>query len=183
MTAATTIGVTRLLAAQAAAFLALLLIASAIHKIVRPARTREVMQEFAGVPPRFAYLALIGVPLAELVAGFGLAVPAGRAAAAMLAALIWSGYLLLILRAILQGRRYLDCGCSFGPSLRPLGTYQTLRGVMLIGLASLVVALPPDPSATLSTASELLAAAAFLGLYAALDQAMAAQPLRVGERR
>jgi hypothetical protein len=54
---------------------------------------------------------------------------------------------------------------------------------MLIGLASLVAALPPDPSATLSTASELLAAAAFLGLYAALDQAMAAQPLRLGERR
>jgi uncharacterized membrane protein YphA (DoxX/SURF4 family) len=183
MTAATTIGVTRLLAAQAAAFLALLLIASAIHKIVRPAHTREVMQEFAGVAPRFAYLALIGVPLVELVAGFGLAVPAGRTAAAMLAALIWSGYLLLILRAILQGRRYLDCGCSFGPSLHPLGIYQTLRGVMLIGLASLVAALPPDPSATLSTASELLAAAAFLGLYAALDQAMAAQPLRLGERR
>jgi uncharacterized membrane protein YphA (DoxX/SURF4 family) len=183
MTAATIIGVMRLLATQAAAFLALLLIASAIHKIVRPARTREVMQEFAGVPPRFAYLALIGVPLAELVAGCGLAVPTGRTAAAMLAALIWSGYLLLILRAILQGRRYVDCGCSFGPSLRPLGTYQTLRGVVLIGLASLVAALPPDPSATLTTASELLAAAAFLGLYAALDEALAVQPLRLGERR
>ena len=60
---------------------------------------------------------------------------------------------------------------------------RTLRGVVLIGLASLVAALPPDPSAALITASELLAGAAFLGLYAALDQAMAAQPLRFGERQ
>jgi uncharacterized membrane protein YphA (DoxX/SURF4 family) len=177
MTPATTIGVLRLLADQAAAFLALLLIASAIHKLVRPARTREVIEEFAGIPQRFAYLALIGVPLAELVAGVCLASPAGRTAAALLAALIWSGYLLLILRAIFQGRRYVDCGCSFGRSFRPLGTYQALRGAMLIALAALVVALSPGSegtAVTAVTASELLAAAAFLALYAALDQAVAA---------
>jgi uncharacterized membrane protein YphA (DoxX/SURF4 family) len=174
MTAATTTGVLRLLADQAAAFLGLLLIASAIHKIARPARTREVMEEFAGIPQRFASLALIGVPLAELLAGVGIGLAAARPAAALLAALIWSGYLLLILRAIFQGRRYLDCGCSFGVTRRPLGHYQALRGAVLIALAILVAALSPYPSGTAFAASELLAAAAFLGLYAALDQAVAA---------
>jgi hypothetical protein len=174
MTAATTIGVARLLAAQAAAFLALLLIASAIHKIARPARTREVIEGFAGIPQPFAYLALIGVPLAELLAGVGVGYPASRAAAALFAALIWSAYLLLILRAIFQGRRYLDCGCSFGVTHRPLGNYQVLRGAMLIALAIMVAALSAGSEGTAFAGSELLAAAAFLGLYAALDQAVAA---------
>jgi hypothetical protein len=183
MTPATTIGVVRLLAAQAAAFLALLLLASAIHKLIRPARARAAVVEFAAIPQRFAYLALIGVCLAELAAGYGLLNPAGRTAGAVLAALIWSGYLLLIFRAILQGRRYVDCGCSFGHSVRPLGTYQALRGAMLIGLAAVVAMLSAGFEATTPTAAELLAAAAFLGLYAALDQAVAAQPLLLGERR
>jgi hypothetical protein len=174
MTPATTTGVVRLLADQAAAFLALLLIASAIHKLALPARTREVIEDFAGIPQRFASLALIGVPLAELCAGVGLFSPAVRAAAALLAALIWSGYLLLILRAIFQGRRYVDCGCSFGHSFRPLGKTQALRGAVLIGLATVVAALSTYPTGTAFTASQLLAAAAFLALYAALDQAVAA---------
>jgi hypothetical protein len=174
MTAATTIGVTTLLAAQAAAFLALLLIVSASHKLVRPAQMRTVIEGFARIPPRFARLALIGVILAELVAGLCLGFSAGRAAGALLAAIIWSSYLLLILRAIIQGRRHVDCGCSFGVSSRPLGAYQALRGLILIGLALFVAALLPYASGTSISAAELLPAAAFLGLYAALDQAVAA---------
>jgi hypothetical protein len=54
---------------------------------------------------------------------------------------------------------------------------------MLIGLAALVAMLSAGFEATTPTATELLAAAAFLGLYAALDQAVGAQPLLSGERR
>jgi hypothetical protein len=54
---------------------------------------------------------------------------------------------------------------------------------MLVGLAALVAALSAGFEAAATSATELLAGAAFLGLYAALDQAVAAQPLRAGERR
>jgi hypothetical protein len=183
MSPATTLGVITLLASQAAAFLALLLIASAIHKLLWPARARAAMEEFARVPRRFANPALAGVLLAELVAGVCMGFPAARTAAAWLAALIWTSYLLLILRAIIQGRRYVDCGCSFGASARPLGAYQALRGVVLIGLALLVAALSAHAAGAAPTATELLAAAAFLALYAALDQVLAAPPVAAGVRR
>jgi hypothetical protein len=55
-----------------------------------------------------------------------------------------------------------------------LGSYQVLRGVVLVGLALLVAALSPHAAGAAATASELLAAAAFLALYAALDQALVA---------
>ena len=48
---------------------------------------------------------------------------------------------------------------------------------------ALVAMLSAGFEATTPTATELLAAAAFLGLYAALDQAVGAQPLLSGERR
>ena len=57
-----------------------------------------------------------------------------------LAVLIWGGYLALILRAIAQGRRDVDCGCTFGAAQRPLGVFQVARNVVLTGAALLVAA-------------------------------------------
>jgi hypothetical protein len=175
MYSATTIGVVRLLASQTAAFLALLLIASAIHKLLRPARTQEIMQHFAGVPRRFAAFAWLSVSLAELLAGICLTMPGYRAAAALLAVVVWSGYLALILRAIIQRRVDVECGCSFGPNLRPLGIYHVARNAVLIGLAILVGVVAPSGGFE-AQGSLLLAAAAFLSLYAALDRTMALRP-------
>jgi uncharacterized membrane protein YphA (DoxX/SURF4 family) len=180
MYSATTISVVRLLASQTAAFLALLLIASAIHKLLRPARTQEIMQQFAGVRRRFAAFAWLGVSLAELLAGVFLVLPGDRAAAALLAAAVWSGYLVLILRAIVQQRADVECGCSFGPSLRPLGIYHLARNAVLIGLAVLAAVVAPSGGVEVR-GSELLAAAAFLSLYAALDQTMGLRPLHSGK--
>ena len=71
-----------LLAAQLAAFLAVLLFASAAHKGMRLARTRKVVQEFAGVP-RPASAAVARPPLiGELLAAAALLAPAYRPVAA-----------------------------------------------------------------------------------------------------
>jgi hypothetical protein len=170
--------VMRLLSAQLAAFLALLLAAAAVHKWMRSAQMRNAAQELAGVPRAAAAWAVMAAALGEALAAAMLWVPAYRAAGALLAALIWSLYLALILRAIAQGRRDVDCGCSFGRTRHPLGVFEAARNVLLVAMALLVAATARGAPA--AAASQLLAACAFLALYGALDQVMTLQPLRRG---
>jgi hypothetical protein len=82
------------------------------------------------------------------------------------------------LRAIAEGRRDVDCGCSFGRTRHPLGVFEGARNVVLVAMALLVAA--SAGGAPPLAASQLLAACAFLALYGALDQVMALQPLRRG---
>jgi hypothetical protein len=72
-----------------------------------------------------------------------------------------------------------ECGCGFGPNSRPLRVYHVARNAALIGLAILAGVVAPSGGFEVR-ASELLAAAAFLSLYAALDQTMALKPLHSG---
>jgi hypothetical protein len=170
--------VMRLLSAQLAAFLALLLAAAAIHKWMRSAQLRTAVRELAGVPRAAAAWPVTAAALGEALAAAMLFVPAYRAAGALLAALMWGAYLALILRAISEGRRDVDCGCSFGRTRHPLGVFEAARNAVLIAMALLVAA--SAGGARPAAASQLLAACTFLALYVALDQVMTLQPLRRG---
>ncbi|HXA36756.1 MAG TPA: MauE/DoxX family redox-associated membrane protein [Steroidobacteraceae bacterium] len=175
-------GIVQSLSVQLAAFQALLLVASGLHKLIRRARIQAVMHEFAGVPPELARFSVVLVAAAEVLAAWLLWSPSYRAAGAALATLIWSGYFFLMLRAIAQGRRDVDCGCSFGAAAqRPLGAYHVMRNAVLILTAALVAAGSPAGIAGPVLTSQILAAIALLALYGALDQAMALTPPRAGE--
>jgi hypothetical protein len=169
------------LMAQLAIFQALLLAASAVHKAVRWPHSQGVVRQFAGVPGSLAAPALGTAIAAELVAGVLLLVPTYRAVGAMSAAVIWSGYLLLIVRAIVQDRRDVDCGCSFGPTSRPLGAFQVARNAVLAGVAMLIAWVSAAGGSVPSQGSQVLGGIALLALYGALDQVMALRPLRSGE--
>ncbi len=175
----TLLDVAHLLAAQLAAFLAVLLLASAAHKGMRFARTRKAAQEFAGVPRAASAAVAIAAALGELLAAAALLAPAYRLVGASLAALIWGAYLALILRAIGQGRREADCGCSFALATHPLGAFEVVRNVVLVVFAVLV-GVSAASGAVPVAASQVLAACAFLTLYGALEQVMAVRPLRRG---
>jgi hypothetical protein len=179
--AASLLGVMRLLVVQFAAFEAVLLLASGLHKMIRRDRARAVVREFAGVPRNFARFAVLAVALLELLASLLLWMPTTRAVGGMLAALIWGGYLGLILRAIAQGRRNVDCGCTFGATQHPLGAFQVARNMMLTGVALLVAAGSAAGATGSVVASQILAALVLLALYGALDQVMALTPPRSGE--
>jgi len=167
------------LMAQLAAFLALLLAASATDKWMRWPNSMRAVHEFAGVPHPAAAAALVAVGLAELLAAALLLGSVHRAGGAGLAALIWGTYLALMLRALAKGRRDVDCGCSFGGARHPLGAFEVSRNALLALLASLVAFTPTVAQGPVL--SRLLAAAALLALYGALDQVMALQPLRRAE--
>ena len=175
----------QLLAAQLAVFLALLLAASAVHKIGAWSRSLGVMRQFGGVPGSLASTALGTVIASEFLAALLLLMPSYRAAGAILAATLWTGYLGLILRAILQNRRDLECGCSFGlpsgPSSRPLGAFHLVRNAVLTAMAVGIAGMSAVAGAVSVELSQVLGGVALLALYGALDQVMALQPLRSGE--
>lgn len=175
----TVLGVARLLAAQLAAFLAMLLLASAAHKGVRFAHARKAVREFAGVPRSASAAVASAAAVGELLAAAALLVPAYRLAGASLAVLIWGAYLALILRAIGQGRRDADCGCSFAAKPHPLGAFEVARNAILVAFAVLV-GVSAASGAVPVAASQVLAACALLALYGALEQVMAVRPLRRG---
>jgi hypothetical protein len=180
-TSASTLGVLQLLVVQLAAFQSVLLLASGLHKLIRRGRTQAVIHDFAGVPLYLAPAAAVFVAVTEMLAGLLLSMQSYRTAGGLLAVLIWGGYLSLILRAIAQGRRDVDCGCSFGPTQRPLGVFQAVRNMVLAGMAVLVAAGSAATVAGALVPSQVLAAFALLALYGALDQVMALTPLRSGE--
>ena len=172
-----------ILAAQTAAFEALLLATSAGHKLMRWVDSVGVMRGFAGVPTRLAPPALAAAVLIE-ASGCALLVLPGsltRAVGAVSSAFIWATYPTLIVRAVLAGRRDLDCGCSFGSGRHALGSYQITRNIVLLG-GAVAVAMDAATGATAPLqGSQLLAACALLALYGALDSVMGLRPLRSGE--
>ena len=170
----------RALADQIAVFLALLLLVSALHKGVKWSQLQDVVHHFGGVPASLAPLTLACVAVLEIAACGLLFLPALRTLGALLAAALWSAYLLLIMRAVAQGRRNADCGCSFGAAHRRLGSYHMARNAVLIGLA-VGVALERGQVGTGARSLQLLAGCALLALYGALDQVLGLQPLRAGE--
>lgn len=174
-------GVVQSLAALMAAFQAMLLAASAVHKMARWTSALSVMREFARVPGALAGPAVGAVAALELTAGILLTVPAWRAMGALLAGLIWALYLALIVRAIAEGRRDVDCGCSFGPASRPLGFFQIARNLVLAIFALFISGVSSFGGPGPAPGSYVLGGLALLALYGALDQVMALRPLRGGE--
>ncbi|MEA3110127.1 MAG: hypothetical protein QOI88_4732 [Gammaproteobacteria bacterium] len=178
---ASLVGTVQSFAAQMATFQAMLLAASAVHKAARWTHSLTVMRQFAGVPGVLAASSLGAATAVELAAGALLMMPAYRTAGAVLAALVWTLYVALIVRAVVQGRRDVDCGCSFGPTSRPLGSYQITRNVVLAALAVFIACVSAFQGAVPAQATFVWGGLALVALYGALDQVMALQPLRSGE--
>ena len=172
-------GIDQVLAAQFAAFLAFLLGASAAHKWWRWEHTLGVVRDFAGVPRGAAPAAAITVGVVEWVAAALLFFPTYRVLGALLAATILTVYLALIARSLSAGRRDVDCGCSFGPGRHTLGAFEVGRNATLAAIALFVAGSAARGGPVISP-SQLLAAAAMLALYGALDQVMGLRPMRKG---
>jgi hypothetical protein len=179
MTAADTSAAIQALLAQFAIFEALLLAVSALHKGLRWPESRQVVRQFAGIPAALAAPVLAAVIFAELSAALLLGLAVTRAAGALLAALLLGCYLLLIVRALVQHRRDVDCGCSFGPA-RPLGAFQLVRNGVLLAMTLLLAVVSVSSGSASPQGSQVLGGLALLALYGALDEVMALRPMRGG---
>jgi hypothetical protein len=166
------------LGAYAAAFMTLLLLASAAHKAIEPGRLAVATQALTGLPPQAAWPLLVLAGLVEAGAGLSLLAPAARAWAGAAASVVWAAYLGAILLAMSRGSMAMDCGCNFGAGRKRLSLAHVQRNLILV-----VVALCTAAFSTLKTAppppfdlSHLLAAAAFFALYVAADEIAAIRP-------
>ena len=126
--------------AQLASFASLLLAVASLHKLYDYTRAAQAVQDLTGLARTLAVPAALGIAAAEFVAAIGLWIAPLRFDAALLAALIWSGYFVFLLQAVAAGRSDIDCGCSFATAHRPLGLFQMLRAALL-ALLGFVIAL------------------------------------------
>jgi len=173
--------IAQLLAAQAAAFLAVLLIVSAAHKARRWQAIRGAAGRLSGMPYRLTAVAAAGAAGAELLAGAALLVPSLRVEGAVATLVVWGGYTVLLLRALLRGQRDIDCGCSFGEARHTLAWFDVGRNLVLMSLVGFVVWSAAVNGVIAVLPSQMLAACALLALYGSLDQVMSLAPLRSGE--
>jgi hypothetical protein len=147
-----------------AAALALILLTAAIHKVVDRRRMVGVMKEFGRIRARWAGIALILIVALELGAGLILLRSDMRLGGAIIAALLWGGYAMLLLRAVSSGRRHVDCGCGFQSSHKPIGYIHVARTLVLAVMAVAIVA--GDRVFASVTFHPLLDFAAGCGLFA-----------------
>jgi hypothetical protein len=127
------------LVSQVAAFLAVLLAASALHKALNLRASAASAVLLAGLRPAWGGAAVALAMGLEAASGVGLATSAHRGAAALGALVVFGLYLLFLARAVLAGRTAIDCGCRFGGAAhRHIGAFELGRNAMLVLLAALV---------------------------------------------
>lgn len=142
--------------AAVALFLALLLAASAVHKVTARDRLGAVVARLAGVPMPLGVLLLALAATVEGLAALALLVPGLQIGGALAAAALWTVYCLTLLR---QRGKVLDCGCDFVARERPVDLFAILRPALLAVLAALVGRFAPL-GLTLETPFAALALAA-----------------------
>ena len=180
MTALSWTAVAQALDAQLAAFVSVLLLMSALHKGLARAQSLRAVRELGRMPQPLAPWALGLATALELIAAVALFAPHYRVQGAWLAGCLWLSYAGLMVNAIAQGRRDIDCGCSFGAARHALGRYHVIRNALLAAGCAAVAVGSAAQGAPPFEASDVLAAAALLALYAALDQVMALTAPRAG---
>jgi len=160
-------------AAPLALFLAVVLLTAAAHKLVARDRLAAAAARLAGVSPALGQPLSFAAAAVEAGAGLALVLPTARPAGALVAALLWAVYAVLLLRAHRAGRAF-DCGCSFGSQAKVASLYPAKRAGVLAGLAAIAVVLPTAMPGVL----DLFAALAFFALYLAAGE-LAAVPSTV----
>jgi len=165
------------LSAYIAMFIACLLLASAIHKVLSRKRLIQSVADLTGLPDTITGPTLALAGFAELAAALAMLFPASVPWGAMVAGSIWSIYLVLILLAKRDNQKSIDCGCSFGSKHGELGNFELVRNVLLVFFALVLAAACLLTSMTVSIgATHILGGLAFLAIYASIDQLASVTP-------
>jgi uncharacterized membrane protein YphA (DoxX/SURF4 family) len=146
-----------------ALFLAALLGASALHKLLARERLVAVTARLAGVGLSSGTLLLALAATLEALAALALLVPALRLGGACAAAVLWLGYALALGR---HRGQVLDCGCDLIAREKPVDAFAIARPLLLAALAAFA-ALAPASDWTLDTP---FAALALLALWFAAGE-------------
>lgn len=147
-------------------FCAMLLAASAGHKVLGHQRLAPIAARLAGSGVALGPVLLLLAGAAEMAAAVFLLISSLRLIGAVLAVAIWASYALLLWR---QRGQTLDCGCDLAARAKPVTAAVVARPAGLAALALAVSTLPAAPF----TLDAPFAAAGFLALYLGLSELLA----------
>jgi hypothetical protein len=160
-----------LLADTLALFLALVLIASALHKFIQPGRLGAAAASLAGVSTLHGNLLAKAAATFEILAAAAMVAPPTRPAGAVAALALWAIYAILLARAVAHGAAF-DCGCTLNRHQPGLGRLSPWPAMFLALSAGLLFLLPPTSGFELQT---VLAACAFFSLCFATGEIVGAR--------
>jgi len=119
----------RLAAATACAFVALLFVRAALHKMGDAARFEGVLADYGLVPDVALRAATRAVPALELACAAALALGPARAFGAWAGVALLMGYAGAMGLNLMRGRTEIDCGCGGAPE--PLSWALVARNLLL----------------------------------------------------
>lgn len=149
--------------AEISLFLALVLMISAVHKLVERERLSVASARLLGVPAALGPALSTGAAAYEAVVALALLFPASLPVGALLAAALWCLYGVALARRFGSTQ---DCGCSFASREKRVDAFAVARAFGLAALALATLALPISPFTILTP----FAAIGVLTLYLALGE-------------
>ncbi len=157
--------------------LAALFAASAAMKLAAIGQFAAALENYRILPPILLAPAVWLIPALEALAAAGLVIPASRADASVLAAVLLGMFTAAIAINLARGRTGIDCGC-FGPALRQeLSGWLIARNAMLSACAVVVLIPPSGRQLTWLDAVTIAGGAAALALmYASFNLAIGNAP-------
>lgn len=156
-----------------ALLIAIVLAASACHKLVARDRLAASAARLTGVPSALGAPLSFAAASVEVLAGIAILLPGGQTLGASLAFTLWAIYAILLYRR--RAQPDFDCGCDFGSPKVHHRQRTYVRASMLALLALIPIASQRTVQIELRT---LLPALGFFGLYLTFTQLAALPPLK-----
>ncbi|MFV0292244.1 MAG: MauE/DoxX family redox-associated membrane protein [Paracoccus sp. (in: a-proteobacteria)] len=161
-------------------FLVIVLMRAIWHKLDRFLETVGFAQGYRLVPDEWAIPIIRVLTITEIATVVALIFPVIRPMGAVLAALLFLGYGLLMAAALMRGQSRIDCGCGGIPQI--VSGLTLARNALLVVLALIVAMQPVGPIRPSEAALALAAALVLAAIYAVAEKLASHLPyIRTGE--
>lgn len=162
--------------APVAPFLALVLLAAALHKFVARERVASAAARLCGTSKRRGRILSVAAAAIEATSAVAMLGPSTRVGGALAATALWALYAILLGAKAARRTAPFDCGCDFGSAGRASrGSAVIIRPLGLMGLAGFVIL---APSTGALTVEPLFASLGYFAIYVATGEIVALPPLR-----
>ena len=118
----------------AALILSYVFIVAGLHKCRAPAEFATTLANYKIMPESLARQGVYLVPVAEIMTGVALLIPATARLAAFSAGALLCIYIAAIGINLLRGRRNIDCGCGGPAQKQTISEWMIVRNGLLLGL-------------------------------------------------
>ena len=118
----------------AALIVSYVFIVAGLHKCRAPAEFATTLTNYKILPESLARQGVYLVPVAEIMTGVALLIPATARLAAFSAGALLCIYIAAIGINLLRGRRNIDCGCGGPAQKQTISEWMIVRNGLLLGL-------------------------------------------------